>query len=355
MKKIEFPKPSPDIGKYEDMFQRGMDRYPERHSNYQKYRNKNGGSKISHGPIKVDFENVSRCNLRCGMCQMTAFKKGKRADDLSYHDFTKILDELEGVFEIKIQGIGEPFLGKDFTEMVSYASQKDIWTRTTTNATIIDKNENYKRIVDAGIGEIQISVDGTTRSTYERIRKNADFEKVQKNCELINKYCDDLKTDKTRMWVLLQKENYDELFRFPALAKKLGFKRMTISMDVNGWGNEEKTKENRLKNVSQNMNQEDVDSLIRESKALNIDLSFWDITTKYTVEKLCPWPFERAYISSDKKVVPCCMIGNPDIYSFGSLGDFNEIWNSSQYEQFREAHLSGNIPSVCKYCYEGEE
>ncbi len=102
------------------------------------------------------------------------------------------------------------------------------------------------------------------------------------------------------------------------------------------------------------LSQNDIDGLLAESRALDIDLSFWDITTKYTTDSPCPWPFERAFISSDKKVVPCCMIGNPDIYSFGTLGDFNEIWNSGQYEEFRRAHLSGNIPQVCKYCYEGE-
>jgi pyrroloquinoline quinone biosynthesis protein E len=354
MKEVQFPEPKADLKSYEETIQRGFKRFPERFSNYQKYKGNGHVSKIEHLPAKMDFENVSRCNLRCEMCQMTAFDKGKRADDMAFDDFKRMLDSLEGVFEIKIQGIGEPFLGKDFTQMVEYANNKDIWTRSTTNATILDRNDNYRRIIDAGIGEIQISVDGTTKTTYEGIRRNAKFEKVAHNCELINKYCDELSIDKTRMWVLLQNENFDELEKFPAFAKELGFKRLTISMDVNGWGNEKKTEENRPKNVSHRITQKDIDGLLAESKALDIDLSFWDITTKYTGKNPCPWPFERAFISSDKKVVPCCMIGNPDIYSFGTLGDFNEIWNSGQYEKFRSAHLSGNIPGVCKYCYEGE-
>ncbi len=354
MKDIQFPKPKADMKRYEETLQRGFRRFPERLSNYEKYRNNGNDSRIDHLPAKMDFENVSRCNLRCDMCQMTSFDKGKRADDLAFEDFKRVLDSLEGLFEIKIQGLGEPFLGKDFTKMVEYANRKDIWTRSTTNATILDKNDNYKRIIDAGIGEIQISVDGTTKSTYEGIRRNAKFEKVADNCKLINKYCDDLSIDKTRMWVLLQKENINELEKFPAFAKELGFKRLTISMDVNGWGNEKKTEENRLINVSHKITQNDINGLLAESKALGLDMSFWDITTKYTRENPCSWPFERAFISSDRKVVPCCMIGNPDTYNFGTLGDFNEIWNSKQYEEFRTAHLSGDIPDVCKYCYEGE-
>jgi hypothetical protein len=29
-------------------------------------------------------------------------------------------------------------------------------------------------------------------------------------------------------------------------------------------------------------------------------------------------PFERAYISSDQRVVPCCFIGNPDVAEIGT-------------------------------------
>lgn len=93
----------------------------------------------------------------------------------------------------KIQGIGEPFLHKDFIQMVEYASSRDIWTRSTTNATILhQKNENYKKIIDAGIGELQISVDGTTKESYELIRKGAHFERMIENCKLINSYCSSL-------------------------------------------------------------------------------------------------------------------------------------------------------------------
>lgn len=352
-KEITFPRPKPDMKEYDEIVRRGLERNHVRQSNYLKYTKRKYDATIQYLPIKMDFENVSRCNLRCEMCQMTKFNNGRRASDLSYADFKNILDEMEGLIEIKIQGMGEPFLGKDFTRMVNYAYQKDIWIRSTTNGTLLDKNENYKKIIDAGISEIQVSVDGATAATYEKIRKNANFQKVVKNCEMINKYCRDMGMHKTRMWVLLQHDNFHELDKFPTFAKELGFTRLSVSMDVNGWGDEEKTGENKEKNVSHKMSQDDIDRLLVQADRLGIDLSFWDITTKFNRKNPCPWPFERAYISSDKKVVPCCMIGNPDTYNFGSLGNFEDIWRSEKYNQFRDAHRSGNIPDVCKFCYEG--
>jgi len=351
MKTIEFPKPTPDLEAYNKKLSSGFQKYPERYENFLKYKNSSKNAKMDYMPIKLDIENVSRCNLRCDMCQISSLESLRRSTDMSLEDFRKILDEQYGVFELKIQGMGEPFLGQDFIKMVEYASSKDIWVRTSTNATILDKKENHKRIIDAGIDEVQISVDGTTKDTYEKIRINASFEKLVKNCKLINRYCDSLGIDKTRMWVLLQQDNVKEFCCFPAFAKELGFKRIAIILDVHGWGNDKMADKNNQKKVM-DITDEDIKKLLENTRDLGINLTFWDISDKYSQTNPCSWPFERAYISSDKRVVPCCMIANPDTFNLGTLNiGFKDIWNSPQYMKFREAHLCGKVPNVCKYCY----
>ncbi|MFC1704332.1 radical SAM/SPASM domain-containing protein [Candidatus Omnitrophota bacterium] len=352
MKKLRFPKPAADQKAYNETMQKGFKAFPKRFENFQKHQRAMRGAKLDYMPIKIDIENVSRCNLNCDMCQISAFSNRKRAEDLSFVDFKRILDEQIGVYELKLQGIGEPFLQDDFIEMVRYATSKNIWVRTTTNATLLHKNDIYKKIIDVLVGEIQFSIDGATKETYERIRRGAHFEQVVENCKLINSYCRLQGVDKTRMWVLLQKDNFHELHLFPAIAKELGFKRLTISMDVSVWGSEQWAQKNEEKKISDRLAQSDVDSLLEDARNLGIDLSFWDISTKYSKDNICPWPFERAFISSDKKVVPCCMIGNPDICNIGALGSFESVWNSEDYQSFRNAHLAGAIPKVCIYCYE---
>lgn len=351
MKTRELPRPAPDLTVYNKKLHAGFQKYPERYENFVKYKNSSKSATIGYLPIKLDMENVSRCNLRCEMCQVSSWESFRRGIDMTFEDFKTILDEQYGVFELKIQGMGEPFLGKDFIKMVAYASNKDIWVRTSTNATLLDQQENYKRIIDAGVDEIQISVDGTTKDTYEKIRVNARFEILVKNCKLINSYCESLGIDKTRMWVLLQKDNAKELHRFPAFAKELGFKRVAIILDVHGWGNDRFTDKNDQKKVVC-FKEDDVEKLLEDARDLGVNLTFWEISDKYSQRNLCPWPFERAYISSDKKIVPCCMIANPDTFNLGTLDNgFRDMWNSQQYMKFREAHLSGKVPGVCKYCY----
>lgn len=353
MSKLVFPKPQPDKKRYDEILSRGFLKFPKRKENFEKYKLNKNNSNIDYLPIKMDLENVSRCNLKCDMCQVLDFPDNKRADDMSFVDFKKLIDELgDSLIEVKIQGMGEPFLGKDFTEMVHYVSSKDIWTRSSTNASFLHKNENYKRVVDAGIGELQISIDGTTKDAYEKIRVGADFERVSENCKLINSYCDKIELDVTRMWVLLQKDNIGEFFEFPRFAKELGFKRVAIILDVQGFGDKEWIDKNNQKMVSSSITQEMLDRLLENAEKLSINLSFWDISAKFSQQNLCPWPFERAYISSDMKVVPCCMIANPDRFNFGRVtNSFTEIWNSEKYVDFRNAHINSEIPDICKFCY----
>jgi pyrroloquinoline quinone biosynthesis protein E len=93
-----------------------------------------------------------------------------------------------------------------------------------------------------------------------------------------------------------------------------------------------------------------------KGKQLGIKVRFWSVTQKYTTdqpEKLCPWPFERAYISSDLRIVPCCIIGNPDVSEIGSAREsFSDSWFGPEMRRFREAHLKGEIPAVCQSCYD---
>jgi pyrroloquinoline quinone biosynthesis protein E len=47
------------------------------------------------------------------------------------------------------------------------------------------------------------------------------------------------------------------------------------------------------------------------------------------------------------------MIANPQVSDLGGAQNFTETWNSKTYEDFRQSHLDGRIPDVCKSCYAG--
>jgi len=321
--------------------------------NYTKYlvSKKSRGTILDYLPIKLDIENVSRCNFRCQMCQVSQWDKGKRAEDMSFESFKKLIDEQYGVVELKIQGMGEPILGRDnFFAMIRYARERHIWVRTVTNASILHKSENYKKIIDSGVNELQISIDGSTKEVFERVRDNSNFEKIIENCKLVNLYAKKVNKQVTKMWTVVQQDNIHQLSDLVELAAKLHFPSVVFSFDVGDWGQDEWTKKN-LNFRSDTISYEQGLSLIKKGIKLDIDVYFWYLDSKFDNKNLCPWPFERAYVSSDMRIVPCCMVANPEAKDLGDARKFSKEWNSDKYQYFRNNHIDGCIPEFCKSCY----
>lgn len=356
----DLPAPEPSLGRdtYHRMREEALDADPRRRENYQKYiAAKRGQANVDYLPIKLDIENVSRCNFKCTMCVVSDWPKGRRADDLTLQSFKKLIDEQYGLVEIKLQGIGEPLMqGDDFFEMIKYARAQKIWVRTTTNASLLHLKDNYKKLIDAEPCEVQISIDGASQETFEKIRRGSVPSQVFENCRLINNYCDAVGYHPTKMWTVVQRDNADELEALVELAADLGFKRMVFSLNLTDWGISEWHERNNDVAVDSELDPDNLSSLITLGESLGVQVRFWSVHEQYntdSVEKLCPWPFERAYFSSDERIVPCCYLGNPDVFEFSSSeqGTFADIWFSENYRAFRQDHLDGKIPTVCKDCY----
>ncbi|MCP5195807.1 MAG: radical SAM protein [Gammaproteobacteria bacterium] len=338
-------------------YYRGFLRFPERLKNYILFQSEPKKIDQEYKPYIMDIEPNSRCNFRCTMCQVSEWDHGSRADDMSLKDFQDFIDTQPQLMEVKLHGMGEPLMHRRYIDMVKYLASLDIWVRTTINGSLLHVRDNYKKIIDSGIGEIQTSFDGACKETFEKIRRNSNFETVVKNLTMLNEYANTKDRYYTRMWVLLQKANRHELFDFVTLAKKMKFKRMSYSITLNDWGQDTWAKKN-MENETDGLTEEEKNKLLELSKKEDIDITVWYQSNKYSSKRLdttCPWPFERPYISSDLRIVPCSMIGNPEVSDFGSAKELNAIWNSSIYREFREAHIQGKIPNICKLCYKKEE
>ena len=345
--------PSVDKFSYDMTYYKGFIEYPHRLKNYIISKEEEYSLTRSYLPTIMDLEPNSTCNFRCTMCQVSNWEGGKRADDMSFEDFKDFIDTNNHFTEIKLHGMGEPLLHKRYFDMVEYLSSQNIWTRTSINGSLLHIKDNYKRLIDAGIGEVQCSFDGATKEVYESIRVNSNFEQVVKNFTSLNRYANTKERPYTRMWALIQKSNRHQIFEFVELAKEMEFKRLSFSISLNDWGREEWSQNNKELQANRFTPQEQ-HKLVELAKEYNIDITLWEQGSSYSTtskEKLCSWVFSRPYISSDMKVVPCCMIADPAVVNLGSAKEFKEVWNSKEYQNFRQLHLDGNIPKCCKECY----
>ena len=159
--------------------------------------------------IDVEFDNV--CNLQCRMCTPHNSDQIWKTVDLltdaglelpsglagykrsQYYQAEKkqyIKDMLiEGIDIFKVTG-GEPFLSKDFLEIVDFAIEKDfaknITLKITTNGTkfsktILDKFKHFKGI------DMNISIDGFGK-VYDYIRYPFSWPRLEKRMIQLKDY-----------------------------------------------------------------------------------------------------------------------------------------------------------------------
>lgn len=361
---IPWTKPAAGPEYYMKRLSERLEFSPTAKANYEKYlswkNSSDPNAKLDFTPIAGHISPNSQCNFKCVMCSVSDFKRGKRCEDMSLEVFEKRLNQLPGLIEISLVGLSELFMMDDsLEEMLRMCVDKKIWTKIATNASLLHQRNWISRIVDLNLDEITISIDGTTKQTFESIRRNSNFERVQKNSEQLNEAFNQcgIFPLRTKMVTVLQSENRDQLFDFVPFAKNLGFTSIAFETEPFDWGSVSwREKNSQITGV---LAVEEIDRLVSQGRDCEVEVGFVEIIQRYTAEpkisSLCSWPFSKIFISSDDRVVPCCHISNPDHFEIGhGIGENNsvsDVWFGEDYGNFRQSHISGNIPVACQSCY----
>src|SRR5690242_1483819 len=103
-------------------------------------------------PISISFEPTTSCNLRCPECPSGLRAFTRPTGMLQNNFFRDTIDQLsKDLLYLVFYFQGEPYLNPDFLSMVKYASEKGIYTATSTNAHYLTE-ANAKKTVESGLG-----------------------------------------------------------------------------------------------------------------------------------------------------------------------------------------------------------
>jgi radical SAM protein with 4Fe4S-binding SPASM domain len=137
----------------------------------------NNTSIVKSNRYLVHWYVTNECNLSCINCYMDA---GKVLDDeLTTEESYKFIDEITKLKDCNITFTGgEPLVRKDLLDVAKYAKKSGSNIALLTNGTLI--TDRTKAIEISEIFDfVQISLDGMTTETNDRIRGNGSFEKIK--------------------------------------------------------------------------------------------------------------------------------------------------------------------------------
>jgi radical SAM protein with 4Fe4S-binding SPASM domain len=255
--------------------------------------------------------------------------------------FEKTIDELSShLLYLIFYFQGEPYLNPDFLDMVKYASGKNIYTATSTNAHYLD-DENARRTVESGLDRLIISIDGTTQETYEQYRIGGSLQKVLEGARNVVRWKKQLqsKTPHLIFQFLVVRHNEHQLQEIKSLTKQVGvdevaFKTAQVYDYENG--NDlipQNEKYSRYKNTN----------------------GKWNI--KNALLNHCWKMWHSCVITWDGKIVPCCFDKDAS-HTLGSLeqNSFKSIWQGESYNRFRSSLLKSRKEiDICTNCTEGTQ
>src|SRR5690606_13158615 len=133
---------------------------------------------IAGMPVSLAIEPTTSCNLRCPECPSGLRSFTRPTGMLKRELFDVVLDQLaDTLVWMTFYFQGEPYLHQGLLEMVKSASERGIYTSTSTNAHYLDE-EVSRATVESGLDRLVVSIDGTSQDAYQAYRKGGKLERV---------------------------------------------------------------------------------------------------------------------------------------------------------------------------------
>lgn len=114
------------------------------------------------------------CNAKCTFCAYPKVVANKTLQTgiMSMEIFHKAVDEWAALGGTRLDltpVVGDPLVDPGLLDKLDHAVKKGMRVSLTTNAILMDKNDNYRQLIDRGIREVYISTQGTSKERYEEI------------------------------------------------------------------------------------------------------------------------------------------------------------------------------------------
>ena len=293
-------------------------------------------------PIAISIEPTTACNLKCPECPSGLRQFTRATGNLKHEINQNILNSLgKNLRYINYYFQGEPFINPDFLDYVKAARLKNIYVLTSTNAHFISEKTAFK-IIESGLSELIISIDGTTQDTYSNYRVEGKLKKVLEGLKNITAAKEKQKSDFpiVSLQFLVTKQNEHQLAEIEIIKNKYKADNLTLkTIQVYDY-----------ENGNSLLPSDEKHSRYKQDKNGNFKL-------KNKMSNHCWRLWSTCVFTWDGSIVPCCFDKDAQ-YQMGNLSktEFKTIWKSGIYSDFRKKVLKNRKSiDICSNCSEGSK
>lgn len=238
----------------------------------------------------VELAITYDCNAGCDMCYARNLKEKKKL--LTVEQIKNVWDQAYrlGAIHINVTG-GEPLVRKDIYDIIKVLKPKSSIVSVVTNASLINE-EVIKKLKEAGLNYLQISLDSTDPKMHNELRKIPNlYDKIINTVNLCKKY-----NINVCFSSVVYHEGIKEFKKIVELAKKYDiFVLMNYVGIIGGWD----------RAVDKALTKEDFEEIRNLMKDPNVR---YHTMYNFSCRQECPAGKEKLYITAYGDVMTCVKI-----------------------------------------------
>lgn len=319
-------------------------------------------------PRSIYIEPTSRCNELCQQCPRTLLSR-EEDRDLRFDEFRAIVDQFPELERVVLHGLGEPLLNKELPLMIRYLKARSVYVLFNSNGILLSEKRG-QALIESGLDEYRLSMDGANRQTYAHIRGVDAFDKIWHNVGNFTTMQREQNALKPAisLWFTAMRENLPELPNLIELASEHGIHEVYLQRFIyfeKGLAVSEQALFHRSTSEELALIERCEQMCKERGITFRASGSATPLTSIVRDFGARPWsgcsrPYTLTYITSSGNVLSCCFapFGHRSAREYHEervLGNvFQEsierIWQGERYNAFRRAFESEKPARHCAQC-----
>jgi MoaA/NifB/PqqE/SkfB family radical SAM enzyme len=299
-------------------------------------------------PSHIKIEVTTHCNLRCVWCNQAdpewLKKQGNRHFD--HEAFLKLLPQLRGGRVLILNNIGEPLMYPHLFDAITAARKVVPQVRITTNAVLLNE-ERSRKLQEAGLTQINVSIDGTDPETFARVR-GTSLTKIEQN---LDEFCR-LTNIPIHIWAVVSETNIRSLETLPDWATRFSNIEHLRFHLVGGFAYIENAKTPWVSSAEKF--ERFREKVLSRCEALGLETNLTHMSyyapgvLKREHKGICQAPFtEQVSINREGSITPCCAMQSLSLEDVLSQG-FRKAWNGPNMRRWRRMMLNQDYGPYCE-------
>ena len=320
------------------------------------------GERSPFRPLYVKIKLTWACNLRCTVCNVWRQSRENRLTLPVLRSLSRDLAEL-GTEKVHLSG-GEALLYPALTEAIPLFAEKGMRVNLTTNGTLLTP-ETAARLVETGIRNVSVSLDGATPAVHDAIRGKGNWKRTVRGIRNLRRAAKHARRKPhIRINTVITRRNYRDIAGLPEIAHHAGADRLTL-IPVDDPGGRVRLNKRRIQAYNEEVAPFLADRALAYGMIEEVNQAYPFGREKADLESSkaglyarglygaqpCYMPWVHAMIDPKGHVYPCCTMrsGRP-LGNLIKADGFRNVWRGAAFREFRELQGEGRPPASCHTC-----